>query len=63
MIQTIGDSSSSRARSPQPLKSSVWMLDRLAAMGPAEIAYRFGEQLKRLASRYYQPDFSHLVTG
>ncbi|MDA1101089.1 MAG: hypothetical protein O2967_19135 [Proteobacteria bacterium] len=47
----------------QKLDGFAWLADRLAAMGPAEIAFRFGEQVKRAVSRHYQPDFAHLVSG
>ncbi len=41
----------------------AWLVNRLAAMSPAEIAFRFGEQFKRTVSRYHRPDFSRLVNG
>ncbi len=48
---------------PRQFESFAWLADRLAAMGPAEIAFRFGEQFKRTVSRHYQPNFSKLTTG
>ncbi|MFP6749914.1 MAG: heparinase II/III family protein, partial [Alphaproteobacteria bacterium] len=48
---------------PRPLEGFAWLADRLAAMGPAEIAFRFGEHFKRTVSRFYQPDFKKLTTG
>ncbi len=47
----------------QKLDGFAWLAGRLAAMGPAEIAFRFGEQFKRRVSRHYQPDFAPLVNG
>ncbi len=32
---------------PRQLEGLAWVFDRLAAMGPAEISFRFGEQFKR----------------
>lgn len=47
----------------QKLDGLAWLVHRLAAMGPAEIAFRFGEQFKRTVSRYYRPNFARLVSG
>ncbi len=47
----------------QKLVRFAWLADRLAAMGPAEIAFRVREQFKRAVSRHYQPDFARLVSG
>ena len=32
---------------PRQLEGLAWVFDGLAAMGPAEISFRFGEQFKR----------------
>jgi hypothetical protein len=48
---------------PRPLEGFAWLADRLAAMGPAEIAFRFGEHFKRTVSRFYQPNFKQMTTG
>ena len=45
------------------LEGFAWLADRLAAMGPAEIAFRFGEQFKRAVSRHFQPNFARLTRG
>ncbi|MBT4487236.1 MAG: alginate lyase family protein [Rhodospirillaceae bacterium] len=59
MTQAAGDS----GEGPRQLDGFAWLADRLAAMSPAEIAFRFGEQFKRTVSRYYQPNFAHLVSA
>ena len=43
------------------LDGFAWLADRLAAMSPAEIAFRFEEQFKRGVSRMYQPNFERLL--
>ena len=48
---------------PQKLDRFAWLADRLAAMDPGEIAFRFKEQCKRWVSRHYQPDFARHVSG
>jgi hypothetical protein len=45
------------SREPRQLEGFAWVADRLAAMSPAEIAFRFGEQFKREVSRFYHPAF------
>jgi hypothetical protein len=51
------------SREPRQLEGFAWVADRLAAMSPAEIAFRFGEKFKREVSRFYHPAFSSLVTA
>jgi len=46
---------------PRQLEGLAWVFDRLAAMGPAEISFRFGEQFKRGISRFLHPNISNLV--
>ena len=52
-----------RDEGSRQLEGFAWLADRLAAMSPAEIAFRFGEQFKRAVSRHYKPNFSRLVSG
>lgn len=38
-----------------------WLGHRLAAMSPAEVMFRFGEQARRVVSRYRQPDLAAML--
>jgi hypothetical protein len=65
MARRQGDSGGGGGNSgiSRKLDRVAWLADRLAAMGPAEIAFRFAEQFKRAISRHYQPNFTQTASG